>query len=324
MNFASNGVTEMDVKQKTLSSLMRQITAILLCLLLVSPLTGCSNTSQIAEIGTSSGSQTAEIGTSSGSQNVETGPSSGSQNVEISTSSGNIGSDESSNQGILYESLFLKYLLFVPINFEKVYINGSMYQEGIDLWTKLQYEQAENYLLTIKNEIETSKAISPYDIAFVKEAIGCLYIDMARYDEAYDYLLDALIDLRDIYGDIAIYTNAVSMALCHYYYAIGDYERCIKEIQALRENNSTDYIQYDKSEYVKLFVSVVLNDIEADINLNQFNIQEAYELYMDNWRLCDESVRAEEDATFSAALEVEVLVAIGDFLNHDEERVFLM
>ncbi len=175
----------MNVKQKFWRSLIRQITAISLCLLLVSPLTGCSNTSQKSEKNTSTVS---------------------------------IGSDEASDQGIFYESLFLKYLLFVPSNFEDVYINGSKYQEGIDLWTKLQYDQAEECLLTIEHEIETSKAEYPDDIAFVKEAIGCLYIDMARYDEAYDYLIDALINLREIYGDKVIYKcclyGVVSLLFC--------------------------------------------------------------------------------------------------------------
>ena len=268
---------------------MRRITAILLCLLLINHLTGCSDTSH------------------------QTGNSDISPKSEKSTPTVSIESDEKSDQGIFFESLFLKYLLFVPSNFGNEYISGLKYQEGIDLWTKLQYDQAEKCLLTIEHEIETSKAEYPDDIAFVKEAIGCLYIDMARYDEAYDYLLDALIKLREIYGDKALYTNAVSMALCHYYYALGDYERCLKEIQTLRGNNSTDYIQDNHFAYLKLFISVVLNDLEADICFNQYIFSKAYNLYVDNLNRCMDFVSAEEDATFSSALEVDALIALGDY-----------
>ena len=272
----------MSSKRDSLWNLRRRITTIMLSMILVCTLTGCNDVSQ----------------------NVE----------EAIASTEDAVLDETLDHGIFYESLFLRYQIFVPSNFGKVYNNGTLYEEGINLWTELQYEKAEKCLLAIEDEIKTSGPVYPDDMAFVKETIGCLYIDMAKYDKAYDYLIDALVTLQDLYGEKDFYTNTVSMALCHYYFALGDYEWCLREIQTLRENNTTDSIpKGDRWEYLKLFINVVLNDLEADIYLNQFKMQEAYDLYIKNWRLCEESIQIEEDDTFSSAIEVDVLIALGDF-----------
>lgn len=211
-------------------------------------------------------------------------------------------------------------LLFIPNYFGAVYGVGSKYEDAIDVWGDLDFATAEKNLLEVEEAIEKSENLYyPDDIAFVKEALGLLYIDMAIYDKAYDYLIDAYVTMDELYGDKKdlasgeqFYPEAIGVALCHYYYTIGDYDRCMKEIQSIRD----DYEEVSKdggilSDY-QLFISNMLNDIEAGIYKDRGEIKKARDLYDKNLEACKDVINRENDPSLSYILGIDADTHMAD------------
>lgn len=211
-------------------------------------------------------------------------------------------------------------LLFIPNYFGAVYGVDSKYEDAIDAWGNLDYATAEKNLLEVEEAIEKSENhYYPDDIAFIKEALGLLYYDMAVYDKAYDNLIDAYVTMDELYGnrkDLAsgeqFYPEAIGVALCHYYYTIGDYDRCLKEVQSIRDDY--DEISEDSgtlSDY-QLFVSTMLNDIEAGIYKDRGEYEKAHDLYDQNVESCIEISKTEDDPTLGNILGADACTHMAD------------
>ena len=138
-----------------------------------------------------------------------------------------------------------------------------------------------------------------------------MYLDTADYDKAYDYLIDAYVTMQELYGTDGFYTNAVSLALCRYYYCIGDYEGCLREVNRLRDDNASASGESNDSGYLSLFISYTLNDIEASIKMDRGEYNDAYALYKSNLELCDNYRDAEGDG-FDRNLETDLFIKVAD------------
>ena len=212
-------------------------------------------------------------------------------------------------------------LIFIPNYFGEVYGVGSKYEEAIDEWGDLRYSKTERKLLEVEAAIEGSdRQYFPDDIAYVKQALGLLYYDMAEYGKAYDYLIDAYVTMEEIYGDKKgtgaqeqFYPEAVSLTLCHYYYTIGDYDRCLKEIQTLREYNDGTQVVDDEVADYQFFISYILNDIEANIYKDRGEYESAYNLYSKNCLLCVDYYNNNEDPTFGYMLAINAFTQFADW-----------
>lgn len=224
--------------------------------------------------------------------------------------------------GVCFDIHMTSNLILIPNYFDKVYGVENKYMDAIDAWGELQYSEAEKQLLEVEAAIENSEAqYCPDDIAFVKEALGLLYCDTADYRKAYDYLIDAYVTMNEIYGDKKnmvsleqFYPDAIKLALCHYYYTIGDYDRCLKEIQDLRDSDEEIAVNYETA-YLKSFISYIMNDIEAGIYKDRGEYKSAYNLYYENFKLCENYIGSEENFTLGCILEINACTHLGDCLS---------
>ena len=212
-------------------------------------------------------------------------------------------------------------LIFIPNYFGDVYGTGNKYEEAIDEWTSLKYKEAEKKLLEVEESIASAENhYYPDDIAFVKESLGLLYYDMADYRRAYDYLIDAYVTMEDIYGggitsgsSERFYPEAVRLALCRYYYSIGDYDRCLKEIQDLRDLDQDIEAVDNDAEYLKFFIEYMLNDIEATIHKDRGEYEASYDIYAKNIESCGDYINKNEDPTLGKILSINACKRLGDW-----------
>lgn len=211
-------------------------------------------------------------------------------------------------------------LLFLPNYFEPEY-DDNQYEKSIDNWTVFNYSDAENGLLETLNKIESSeKLYCPEDEVFIKEALGVLYVDLANYQKAYDYLLESYVILKDNYEDAGeiqedkkIYFLGVGLALCHYYYTVGDYDSCFIEIDRLREINES--LTDNNLKNIKLFIDYKANEIEACIKLDRGEYAESYNTFCKNLKILDECY--EIDPTSYYILKIDLCSHLGDLYSEN-------
>lgn len=223
--------------------------------------------------------------------------------------------------GVDYVIHMSQNLIFMPNYYNEVYGVGDKYEEGIDAWDALNYEEAEKCLLAVEEAInESEKHYSPDDIAFVKESLGLLYCDLARYDKAYDYLIDAYVTMEDLYGDghqpssaERLYLQSMRIALCHYYYTTGDYDRCLKELQIMKDENTEEDADSRIAAY-QLFIKVTVRDIEAKIFRDRGEYEDAYNLLSENEDACIEYIKSKDDnkSSLGRLLGIDVCTHIAD------------
>lgn len=213
---------------------------------------------------------------------------------------------------VAFNIIETKYQIFIPNDFKTDYENGHLYEEGVDAWIEGKYQKAEKDLRAVLEEIKAKGTVHPDDQAFVEEALGCLYIDWARYAEAYDLLMDSLVTLKKVYGEDVYYPNTVSLDLCQYYFAMGDYDRCLQELQRLRDNFATENHYTDANSDLKYFIIVAINDLEADIDVERGQFKDAYSLYLENLESSKKFMEEADEDSLSTALLIHTFVSIGD------------
>ena len=237
---------------------------------------------------------------------------------------------DTSSFKIDYDIHMMQNLIFIPNYFGEVYGVGNKYEEAIDAWTELNYSEAESKLLEVEKAIESTD-VHYYadDDAIIKEALGLLYLDLADYSKAYDYLIDAYVTMNEVWGDKKTtgtpeqyYPAAISIALCHYYYAIGDYDSCTLELQKLKDLNNETETFNSKVKYLQLFVVDIMNDIEANIYKDRGKYIDAYNLYVQNIDICKEYINSSDDKELGYILIIKECTLLGDIcsdLSNNEE-----
>lgn len=212
-------------------------------------------------------------------------------------------------------------LIFIPNYYKAVYGIETDYMEAVDLWTELDFSNAEKMLLDIEQQLEqVDQLYYSDDLAFIKEALGILYCDKAEYKKSYDYLIDAYVTLEEIYGlnvnsaDRVFYLESARLALCHYYYLTGDYDRALKEIQGLRDDNSLDENNFSEVGYLQLFIEFEANDIEATIYKAYGKSKEAGQLYSTNLSLCRGYLADNAEDKLGYMLAIKAYMHIAEYL----------
>jgi len=216
--------------------------------------------------------------------------------------------------GTVYHTIIAcKYLVFDSNDFAVNYENGRAFSRAIDAWVQLRYSVAEENFLLLAEEMEEKGPAFPEDRAFLCEAIGCLYIDMAKYPSAYEYLMDAYVTMKavEVYSQTEYYQNAVATALCHYYYAMGDYERCRREVQSLLDNNVTDNVITDQSKSTRDFLNIILNNISAQISFDCGRYADAWNTYTESMHMCQAAQETQRDP-FMTGMLAHVYERLGD------------
>ncbi len=219
-----------------------------------------------------------------------------------------------SNSMVLHTVMMCKYLVYEATDFPDLYTNGKCYREGMEAWEKLSYEEAADKFSSLKAEIEESGSKYPEDKPFVELTLGCLYLDLARYKDAYDCIIDAYVSMQERYGVGSYYHDAAAIALCHYYKAIGDYDRCLKEIQSIRDNSHFEDIKL-RGKDIETFIMVIARNIEAEVAYDRGEVVDSYNLYVESLKTLQEAIDDEtNNSDFFAAMKVDIIAKIGDIL----------
>lgn len=117
---------------------------------------------------------------------------------------------------------------------------NHQYEVGIENWRRLDYFRAERDILESRNSISEEVSQSDIEVAKINNSLGCLYLDMGRYSEAYDYLNSAYVTFRDLLGEKSIEARAARSSIAHYYFSIGKLDEAFSEIQYIIDNSDTN------------------------------------------------------------------------------------
>lgn len=110
---------------------------------------------------------------------------------------------------------------------------NHQYKEGLNSWKRLDYARAESDILTSLEEMSKQVAQSEMEVATVNNSLGCLYLDMGKYEEAYDYLNSAYVTFREIYGAESMEARATQFSIAQHDYFTGDTATALKMCEAI-------------------------------------------------------------------------------------------
>lgn len=147
---------------------------------------------------------------------------------------------------------------------------NHQYEVGLENWRRLDYLRAERDLIASCEIIGEENAQSDIELAKINNSIGCLYLDMGRYADAYDYLNSAYVSFRDIFGADSVACRATMASIALYYYNIGNLDEALVETQLILDNSN------ENSERV---IITYTNHIRAMIYDAQGKYDEALKIY---------------------------------------------
>ena len=117
---------------------------------------------------------------------------------------------------------------------------NHQYEVGLENWKRLEYRRAERDLKAARDELSKQLGQNETEVAKMNNSLGCLYLDMGRYSEAYDYLNSAYVSFRDHFGEQSIEARATRESIASYYYKIGMPDEALKEIQDILDNSDKE------------------------------------------------------------------------------------
>ena len=107
------------------------------------------------------------------------------------------------------------------------------YATGIENWKRLDYNRALRDLDAAYERVSGTVSPDGADTARINNSLGCLYLDMGRYKDAYDRLNDALAAFKKLYGENAAETLAVRFSVAQHDYLAGDTDTAMKSLQKI-------------------------------------------------------------------------------------------
>lgn len=110
---------------------------------------------------------------------------------------------------------------------------NHQYKEGLNSWKRLDYTRAESDILTALEEMSKQAAQSEIEVATVNNSLGCVYLDMGKYEEAYDYLNSAYVTFEEVYGAESMEARAVQFSIAQHDYFTGDTTTALKMCEAI-------------------------------------------------------------------------------------------
>jgi len=128
-------------------------------------------------------------------------------------------------------------LLTLQIDFENAV---HSYEMGLNSWRRLMYNDAESHIKAATDEISKQKNQSEVEVAKINNSLGCLYIDMGRYSEAYEYLNGAYITFKNELGAESLEARATKASIAQYDYYTGNFEKALTETQEIIDQSNPE------------------------------------------------------------------------------------
>ncbi len=108
---------------------------------------------------------------------------------------------------------------------------NHQYETGLENWRRLDYARADRDITAAREAISGEVSQSEVEVAKVNNSLGCLYLDMGKYEDAYDYLNAAFVTIRDAYGEESLAARAVRFSIAQYQCQTGDLDGALRELQ---------------------------------------------------------------------------------------------
>ncbi|MDO5119579.1 MAG: tetratricopeptide repeat protein [Coriobacteriales bacterium] len=156
-----------------------------------------------------------------------------------STSSGQASGPTASHEPPAADALTYARNLFVE-DLHLIVISPEVfpeYNEGFIAWQSLDYHTAAEKLSEAYEQSVSMFGAGAVETACIEGTLGCLYLDMARYDDAYDALTSAFVTMRDTYGEESDAAMAMRAALASHGLLTGDYDNCLKDTTSITETS---------------------------------------------------------------------------------------
>lgn len=221
---------------------------------------------------------------------------------------------------VAYDIHMSKHLVFIPNYLGRLYGVGTAYEESIDDWADLDYLKAEAGFESVERTLLQAETLYyPDDLAMVQYSLACVKMELADYKPAYDLLINAYVTMYEVYDkegipeDKRFFYRAPELTLCRYYYAVGDYERCIMEIHRLRDDLEEHNDQNTSIDHLRLFMLWALNDMEGTVYNARGQYEDAIALYMDSVHRINDYSDSHEDITIIHVLDVELSRSMADW-----------
>ena len=111
------------------------------------------------------------------------------------------------------------------------------YKTGIENWIRLDYNRAERDIRKAYERMSAAAPVTDADLAKINNTLGCLYLDMGRYQESYELLNDAYVTFGTLYGEDSDQVRAARFSIAQYDYLKGDPSTALKTIQLITDSS---------------------------------------------------------------------------------------
>lgn len=166
---------------------------------------------------------------------------------------------------------------------------NHQYEEGLENWRRLDYNRAYRDISEAKDEISEHFSQAEVEVAKLNNSLGCLCLDMGRYEEAYDLLNSARVTFQDVFGNESIEARAIMFSIAQYDYYTGDFETALKTAQEIIDasNPKKDMIVITTISHFRAMVFDSLGDYASAISVYE-EILSLYDNILDDGELSKE------------------------------------
>ncbi len=146
--------------------------------------------------------------------------------------------------GVLVVCLFFTSVFMASVNLKAGKVLDShlllelenanhQYDEGLENWRRLDYKRAYRDIYGARETVSEHVSQAEVEVARINNSLGCLCLDMGKYEEAYEYLNSARVTFKDVFGDGSIEARAVMFSIAQHDYYTGDYETALRMSQEI-------------------------------------------------------------------------------------------
>lgn len=104
------------------------------------------------------------------------------------------------------------------------------YDDALMEWKAMNYGASYQRFMEIREERREKLNDDTYEMAIVNNALGCLCLDMGKYEEGYEYLNSAYVAMKKLYGASSVLGLTVLSDITYYDFfcikGMGGYADC--------------------------------------------------------------------------------------------------
>ncbi|MBP3817802.1 MAG: tetratricopeptide repeat protein [Butyrivibrio sp.] len=179
---------------------------------------------------------------------------------------------------------------------------NHQYEVGLENWRRLDYNRAERDITSAREEISKDIAESDTEVAKINNSLGCLYVDMGRYEDAYDYLNSAYVVFRDKYGDESVEARAVLFSIAQYDFYTGDFDNAMQTAQRIIDCSdvSKDSVILTTVNHFKAMILDARGEYQEALSVYQ-EVLNLYSAYLEDGKLTKEFTDYTKDKSLNSS-----------------------